>query len=138
MATHGIGKLKFNLSKQGLAWRFGDGETHRLFGRAKGEGDGSEYEENMTSEDEPGYQDDYDAQDEGYADDGDEYGGEELRLFLLFVVFGACHAAVLSIVGARRPIVVRSYPSTCCGPLRRNRADRGFRTSCRRRALRSR
>ena len=70
MATHGIGKLKFNLSKQGLAWRFGDGETHRLFGRAKGEGDGSEYEENMTSEDEPGYQDDYDAQDEGYADDG--------------------------------------------------------------------
>ena len=70
MATHGIGKLKFNLSKNGLAWRYGDGETHRLFGRAKGEGNGSEYDENMASEGETDYQDDYDAQDGEYADEG--------------------------------------------------------------------
>ncbi len=69
MATHGIGKLKFNLSKQGLAWRFGDGETHRLFGRAKGEDDGGEYEENMTPDGDLDYQDDYDAGDGGYSDD---------------------------------------------------------------------
>ena len=30
MATHKLGKLKFNFSKDGLAFRFGDGEIHRI------------------------------------------------------------------------------------------------------------
>ena len=30
MATYKLGKLKFNFSKDGLAFRFGDGEIHRL------------------------------------------------------------------------------------------------------------
>ena len=30
MATHSIGKLKFNLSGQGLSYRWGDGKVQRL------------------------------------------------------------------------------------------------------------
>ena len=68
MATHAIGKLKYNFSKQGLAFRWGDGEVHRLFrGKDKQSGD-----DDFIMEDAPeadgGYQDDYDAGDEGYAD----------------------------------------------------------------------
>lgn len=37
MATHKIGKLKFNFSKDGLAFRFGDGEIRRLGRKAKDE-----------------------------------------------------------------------------------------------------
>ena len=40
MATHAIGKLKFNLSDQGLAYRWGDGTEHRLFqGKKKADDD---------------------------------------------------------------------------------------------------
>ena len=92
MATHSIGKLKFNLSKQGLAYRWGDGEIHRLFAR-KSEGDdvendesyagyeGDEYVEDSYAD--PGYDDQYDdgAQDydddPGFDDGQDEYYDEE-------------------------------------------------------------
>ena len=67
MATHSIGKLKFNLSKQGLAYRWGDGEIHRLFAGKSGADDINE-EENYA-----GYGDGY--AEDGYADPGydDEY-----------------------------------------------------------------
>jgi len=39
MATHKIWKLKFNISKAGLAFRWGDGEIQRFpFGLKSGEG----------------------------------------------------------------------------------------------------
>ena len=47
MATHAIGKLKFNLSKQGLAYRWGEGEIHRLFARKPKAGD-ADNEENYA------------------------------------------------------------------------------------------
>lgn len=67
MATHSIGKLKFNLSKQGLAYRWGDGEIHRLFA-GKSQADEINEEENYA-----GYGDGY--AEDGYADPGydDEY-----------------------------------------------------------------
>ena len=30
MATHKIGKMEFDISKKGLAFRFGEGNVHRL------------------------------------------------------------------------------------------------------------
>ena len=71
MATHEIGKFKFNLSDGGLAWRMGDGSVHRLFGGKKAPAD-DDYMENVDPDGEEGYQDAYDAQDEGY-DDGYDY-----------------------------------------------------------------
>ena len=68
MATHEIGKLKYSLSKNGLSWRVGDGKTHRLFGGGAAAADGQENEENMMSEADQGYQEDYDARDGDYAD----------------------------------------------------------------------
>ncbi len=67
MATHAIGNFKFNLSDGGLSWRMGDGSVHRLFGGKKAPAD-DEYMDNMDPDGEEGYQDDYDARDEGYAD----------------------------------------------------------------------
>ena len=69
MATHSIGKLKFNLSDKGFAWRMGDGEVHRLFGGKKQGAGEDEYIENAGTDGEEGYQDDYDARDDGYDDD---------------------------------------------------------------------
>lgn len=79
MATHAIGKFKFNLSKQGLAYRWGDGEIHRLFA-GKSDAADVDNEENYTGYEgdeyvddgyaDPGYDDDYeDGADEGYDDD---------------------------------------------------------------------
>ena len=68
MATHSIGKFKFNLSENGLAWRMGDGSVHRLFGKKQAPAD-DEYVENMDPDGEDGYQDAYDAENDGY--DGD-------------------------------------------------------------------
>ena len=74
MATTKIGKLKFNLSKQGLAYRWGDGEIHRLFAK-KPTADELDNEENYTgyegdeSYDDPGYDDGYADEDQDYADD---------------------------------------------------------------------
>ena len=88
MATHAIGKLKFNWSKQGLAYRWGDGEIHRLFAGksnaddAENEDSYAEYEGDGYADDyaDPGYDDQYDDEaqdydddpgfDDGYADDG--------------------------------------------------------------------
>ena len=79
MATHKLGKLKFNLSKQGLAYKWGDGEVRRFnFGKKapSTENDYDNYEEYA----EDGYSDvgfdDADAQayDEGAYEDG--YDGE--------------------------------------------------------------
>ena len=85
MATHSIGKLKFNLSRQGLAWRVGDGETHRLFGGAKADADAQDYEQDMTPGADSDFQDDYSAPDGGYDEDYsddrdqdyDDYSGGE-------------------------------------------------------------
>ncbi|MBQ6375206.1 MAG: hypothetical protein IJJ45_12065 [Clostridia bacterium] len=74
MATGKLGKLKLNLSKRGLAYRWGDGEVKRLFGsRAKpsAEDDYNEYDSANGDYDEysdGGYDDGY--ADDGYADDG--------------------------------------------------------------------
>ena len=75
MATHSIGKLKFNLSGQGLAYRWGDdGEVHRLFQGKKQAG----AEEDYLDEEQPAgdaRRDDYDVDDDGYADD--DYDDDE-------------------------------------------------------------
>ena len=82
MATHAIGKLKFNLSKQGLAYRWGEGEIHRLFARKPKAGDadneenyagyeGEDYDTDYADDNyaDPGYDDNYDADGQDYADD---------------------------------------------------------------------
>ena len=68
MATHSIGKLKFNLSGDGLAYRWGEGgKTHRLFQgrRSSGAEDDNSYEDQPEGD---ALQDRYDA-DDRYADD---------------------------------------------------------------------
>ncbi|MBP3652749.1 MAG: hypothetical protein J6J78_06720 [Clostridia bacterium] len=45
MATHKLGKLKFNLSKDGLAFRFGDGEIRRLGFGKKAKDEAPDYNE---------------------------------------------------------------------------------------------
>ncbi len=75
MATHAIGKLKFNLSDQGLAFRWGDGTVHRLF---QGKNRSADDEiENMQPEGENAYQDDFDALDDAREDDGRDYDGAD-------------------------------------------------------------
>ena len=94
MATHTLGKLKFNLSKQGLAYRWGDGQVRRLFGRKKVKAnsdntdeyndiDGAEayddpgFDDAQDYADDPGYDDGYaddDYADDGYADNGYDDG----------------------------------------------------------------
>ena len=75
MATHAIGKLRFKLSKDGLDYRWGDGEIKRLFGGRKQSADEDIIEENDAMDgadgyDDPGYDDGYDDRDgDGYADD---------------------------------------------------------------------
>ena len=69
MATHALGNLKFNLSGKGLAWKVGDGKTHRLFGGKQAPADEEEYVEGIEPDGEDSYQDDYDAQDSDYTDD---------------------------------------------------------------------
>ena len=56
MATHEIGKFKFNLSDGGLAWRMGDGSVHRLFGRKTPADDeyDDEYTENVSPDGQEG------------------------------------------------------------------------------------
>ena len=65
MATHSIGKLKFNLSGKGLAYRWGDGEVHRLFQGKKQQADADENTENLDPEAGMELQDDYDAAQDG-------------------------------------------------------------------------
>jgi len=74
MATHAIGKLKFNLSGQGLAYRWGDGTVHRLFQGKKRQGEDDDYLSESESGAEMADRDDYGAgeaySDDRYADDG--------------------------------------------------------------------
>ncbi len=73
MATHAIGKFKFNLSDQGLAYRWGDGTVHRLF-QGKKKADDDEYVNESETEGNA-YQDDYDAPDRDYDyEDGPDSG----------------------------------------------------------------
>lgn len=84
MATHKIGNFKFRLSKEGFAFRMGEGQVHRLpFGRG---GKDQQPEENgyypeddsdYAYDDQNGYQgqDGYD--DGGYYDDREAYPPEE-------------------------------------------------------------
>lgn len=94
MATHKIGKLKFNLSKQGLAYKWGEGDVRRFNFGKKAPSTENEYD-NYEEYPEDGYEDvgfdgaddqsyadydeDYEAQpgdyDDGYGDDG--YTGDE-------------------------------------------------------------
>ncbi|MDO4865671.1 MAG: hypothetical protein Q4C10_03885, partial [Clostridia bacterium] len=80
MATHAIGKFKFNLSDQGLAYRWGDGTVHRLFqGKKKAAAD-DEYLDNPEVGEDYDAQDGYDAQDADYEDDpgyADDYDGDD-------------------------------------------------------------
>lgn len=79
MATHKIGKLKFNLSRQGLACRWGDGAIRRFAFGKSGESDEQrpDYVEDAENPyDEDGYFDDRAADDSDYrADDYDDGGG---------------------------------------------------------------
>ena len=67
MATHALGKLKFNLSGDGLAFRWGDGEVHRIGGKKDASAQ-DQYEDEYSQYDDAG--EEY----EGYDDRGaDEY-----------------------------------------------------------------
>ena len=73
MATHQIGKLKFNLSGKGLDYSWGDGKTHRLFKGKQQAGAEDEYLNEAQPDDyaDDGYDDRYDGSaDDGYADEG--------------------------------------------------------------------
>ena len=70
MGTHKIGKLKFNFSKDGLAFRFGDGDIRRLNFGKKAKEEAPEYEEDVYAEDAYG-----DAQDGGRSYDPGAYSG---------------------------------------------------------------
>lgn len=62
MATRQIGKLKFNISKRGIAYKFGDGEIHRFaFQRPQAEED--EYEEQGYAYEQPYDENAYDGED---------------------------------------------------------------------------
>ncbi|NLD58993.1 MAG: hypothetical protein GX647_05005 [Clostridiales bacterium] len=79
MATHKIWKLKFNISKAGLAFRWGDGEIQRFpFGLKSGEGvdvaEGMD-EENAVYPDD-GADDEYGRYDDGYAGEDSYADGE--------------------------------------------------------------
>ena len=63
MAKLGIGKLKLNLSGQGLAYRWGDGEVHSVFNRKKGKADDDQYDVANGSD---AYQDDYEPRNGDY------------------------------------------------------------------------
>ncbi|MGI6238186.1 MAG: hypothetical protein ACOYI5_00980 [Christensenellales bacterium] len=80
MATHRIGKFKFNLSKHGVAFRWGEGEIRRIpFGRDGGGYDGQpEYEGGADHPYEEGaYYDDRAGDDSDYrADDYDDSYGD--------------------------------------------------------------
>ncbi len=78
MATHKLGKLKFNLSKQGFAYRWGEGDIHRIsFGKKDQPSDDeyvndgySEYDDEGRYED-GGYNDGYNQDDGVTGYDGD-------------------------------------------------------------------
>ena len=73
MATHALGKLKFNLSGDGLAFRWGDGEVHRIGGK-KDTSAQDQYEDEYSQYDDAG--EEY----EGYDDRGaDDYADEDYR-----------------------------------------------------------
>lgn len=83
MATHKIGKLKFNLSKEGFAYRMGDGEIHRIyFGKKAEPAPEDEGYDAAAPEDDSdyAYDDQYDERgaddyyDDEY-DDADDYDG---------------------------------------------------------------
>lgn len=70
MATRTIGKLKFNISKRGIAYKWGDGEIHC---HRFGSGESEEEREEQTA------RRDYDGEDyyEEYANPDEDYNGEE-------------------------------------------------------------
>lgn len=88
MATHKIGKLKFNLSRQGFAFRLGEGEIRRIpFGKdaSSDRGQGA-YADSAYPYDEGQYDDRADDSDdrageyppdEGYYDENGYYEGED-------------------------------------------------------------
>ena len=79
MAMHKLGKLKFKVSGDGLAFRFGEGDIRRLsFGRKKNAEEGEDYNqdafEDVEGYDSEGYDYEEGADQGGYADDyADDY-----------------------------------------------------------------
>ena len=76
MGSHKIGKLNFSFSREGLSYRWGDGEEkHIRFG--KGGDDFDDIEEDYGSEGEP--YDGYSDRDDGYGEDdyGDPYASDQ-------------------------------------------------------------
>lgn len=65
MATHKLGKLKINTSKDGIAFRFGDGKIHRLGLGRKSANEDAEYED--------GYMEGEDYADDGYRPEEDDF-----------------------------------------------------------------
>ena len=70
MATRQLGKLKYNISKRGIAYKWGDGEIHRFaFDRFRKKAE-DEYDDQAY--DDGSYQEGYD---DGYGQDGYSQGG---------------------------------------------------------------
>lgn len=77
MATHALGKLKFNVSKEGLAFRWGEGKIRHVLGK-RAATDDDNVEEYLDGEDEfadPGYDDGGDYADDPNYDDRRNDGG---------------------------------------------------------------
>lgn len=82
MATKQIGKLKYNISKRGIAYKWGDGEIHRFAFQQPREEPEEAYENDQPYDegyDQPysdGYDQPYDDAQDGYGE-YDEYNNEE-------------------------------------------------------------
>ena len=76
MATRKIGKLKFNLSRDGFAFKWGDSQVRRIYFPQFGRAEEDEYDERGPV---GGYDDapDDDRYDDRYPDDGYGAGGYE-------------------------------------------------------------
>jgi len=82
MATKQIGKLKYNISKRGIAYKWGDGEIHRFAFQQPREEPEEDYAQQPYADD--GYDQPYD---DGYAQDGyyeEEYAQEDYPAGFLF------------------------------------------------------
>ncbi len=78
MATHKIGKLEFDISKKGLAFRFGEGNVHRLGRNAElsDSEENGEYSFDDYNNEDYAPEDQYGGDDAYAGEDGDDYAPE--------------------------------------------------------------
>lgn len=74
MAAHELGKLKFKFSKDGLAFKYGDGKTRRIgLGKKNRDDDPDAYEENYSDADEYAEEEDFEPEfEDEYTDEGSD------------------------------------------------------------------